>query len=139
MPEEVLPSVERDEPLLRRFLPDPASSAIPAAAFRPTRNDLTGISVSIERYPNPIVRVLSDTNRPAACYGVCRFDLAGLTELSVASSPTALDPGHATIPEICPPYDELAKSDQRRKKIKDWQEALWRRSIVIHRAGDPIV
>jgi len=139
MSEEVQMNFQREEPLLRRFLPEPFSSAIPAAAFRPTREDTTGISVSFQdRFADPLGRILADTRKPASSYSVCRFNLVGFGELSIDSSPTVSDPGHATIPEISPPYDELAKSDERKKRLKDWQEALRRRAIVIHNAGASI-
>lgn len=136
---ETSPSSETDfEPLLRRFIPQAGSTAIPATAFRPNPKDITGISVSFEKYPNPIDRVLARTNRPPSDYSVCRFDLSDLPQLSVVAAPEPDDEGHATIPEIAPPYQELAKSDARKIQLKEWQEELVRRSNIIHHAGDPI-
>lgn len=127
------------EPLLRRFLPEGGDPAvIPAAAFRPNANDTTGISVSLQSLPHPIQRVLADTRKPASSYSVCVFSLHELDELTVELSPTPSDPGHATIPQICPPYEELKKSDERRIRIKNWTVALMRRSRTIHRAGDTL-
>ena len=125
--------------LLRRFLPALGSPAIPAAAFRPTPADATpglpvGISVSFADLPNPIARVLADTRRPAGDYSVCQFDVAGLDGLTVLPSPTEKDPGHATIPEIAPPYDKLKDSDERKIRLKTWQAELARRAKVVHTA-----
>jgi hypothetical protein len=128
----------RSEPLLRRFIPDPQSNRIPSNAFRPTKNDVTGISVSLETLPDPIVRVLSKTRKPQDRYSVCRFDLIGLNELSIHRSPEPYDLGHCTIPEIAPPYDELKNSDHRKIQLREWQAELSRRSTVIHNAGDSI-
>jgi hypothetical protein len=122
----------RTELLLRRFLDESGTGIVPASAFRPTKNDVDGISVSLERLPNPIDRVLADTRRPKTDYGVCQFNLIGLPELSIALSPTAADEGHATIPQMAPPYDELAKGHTRRIQLRDWQDELRRRAVVIH-------
>jgi len=123
--------------LLRRFLPAPGSPAVPAAAFRPTAEDATGISVSFAAVPHPIARVLADTRRPAGDYSVCQFDLTGLDELTVLPSPTMKDPGHATIPEIAPPYEALKNSDERKIRLKTWQAELARRAKVVHPAAVP--
>lgn len=128
-----------DDPLLRRFLPDADCQAVPANAFRPTKNDTAGISVSFERFPNPIRRILTDVRRRPEEYAICRFGISGISGLSVAPDPNSHDEGHATIPEISPPYDELSKTDKRKIQIKEWQEELVRRSQIIHRPGDAIV
>jgi|GEM_PF-3552899 len=126
------------ETLLRRYLPEPGGTGtIPAAAFRPTESDKTGISVSYrDRFPKAIGRVLADTHRPAAQYSVCEFDLQGSNGLTVEPSPTPADPGHATIPEICPPYDKLKNSDERKIRIRSWTVELSKKAKTIHQAGD---
>jgi len=128
-----------EEELLRRFTPDSQSGLIPINAFRPTPADTTGISVSRRDLPSPIRRVLSDTRQPAECYGVCTFNLVGLVELKAVLSPTDNDPGHATIPQIAPPYDGLKKSDPRYVLLKAYQDQLHKRSVIIHRPGDAII
>jgi hypothetical protein len=125
----------RHEPLLRRFVPDSLSNQVPATAFRPTENDTTGISVSLENLPDPIGRVLAMARTPRERYSVCRFVLSGFDELSVSRSPEPHDPGHGTIPELAPPYGKLKNSDARKIKLREWQAELVRRSTVIHFAG----
>jgi hypothetical protein len=141
MPDTSSPTTEptlggSHEPLMRRFIPLP-DNVILAAHFRPTPADTDGISVSFQYLPNPIQRVLADTRRSASEYSVCVFDLNGLADLSVVPSPTNADLGHATIPEICPPYAELKKNDERRKRILAWIAQLVLRAQTIHNAGDP--
>ena len=146
MPDEPSPessngsAAHTSDPLLRRYLPDPGGTGvIPAAAFRPTESDNTGISVSFrDGFPNPVGRVLANTNRPTVEYCVCEFDLRGLEGLTVEPSPTLADPGHATIPEICPPYGELARRDKRRIRIKSWTVELSKSAKTIHCAGQEI-
>ncbi len=128
-----------EEELLRRFTPDPQSGLLPIQAFRPTPADITGISVSRRDLPFPIRRVLSDTRHPAESYGVCTFNLVGLPELSAVLSPTDNDPGHATIPQIAPPYADLKKTDPRYAMLKAYQDQLHKRSQIIHRPGEAIV
>jgi hypothetical protein len=120
----------------RRFLPNPLfPDRLVASAFRPTPGDLDGISISRVELPNAIRRVLADTRRKPEEYSVCQFDLIGLIELTVIDSPTTADPGHASIPEIAPPYEKLLESDERKMRIRAWTAELVRRSAVVHSAG----
>lgn len=129
----------RMEPLLRRYFADPGNpTVVPLNAFRPNPNDESGISVSFQSFPLPIARVLADTLKPKSEYAVCVFSLSTIPELSVSHSPTPKDFGHATIPEICTPYDELPKSHPRRKLLKAWQVKLRELAKPIHQPGDPI-
>ena len=124
---------------MRRFLPTQNNAVIPSTAFRPTAEDVTGISVSFQSYPTPIHRILTDTRKPPECYSVCEFDLYQMNGLSVFPSATNADPGHATIPEIAPPYDELKNSDERKIQLRAWQAELVRRASIIHNAGDSLI
>ncbi len=142
MTDEVSPTPLPTERILkgkfmRRFLPTLATpDLIPDNAFRPTTEDLDGISVSRYDLPDPIIRVLGNTKKPANSYSVCVFETSDLDDFVVIESPVSNDLGHAHIPELKASYCDLNKT--QKAPFKFIMDQLRERSTIIHRAGDPI-
>ena len=96
-----------------------ASLEIDPAAFRPSKDDHDGLSVSFE---NEISAddLAAFARQPAENYGVVRFGIAELEQLGLTIQRDTADDapvGHAFIPEIN--MNDYASSRELKRKLKD--------------------
>jgi hypothetical protein len=96
-----------------------ASLEIDPAAFRPSKDDHDGLSVSFE---NEISAddLAAFARQPAENYGVVRFGIAELEQLGLTIQRDTADDapaGHAFIPEIN--TNDYASSRELKRKLKD--------------------
>jgi hypothetical protein len=138
-----MPDVEpisNDEILFRRIPVstgwyDPSRTPpLEPEAFRPNRNDLTGISFSREKYET-VDRAAQ--GRPGKSYYVAAFRAGDIraSGMRVVSSPTPDDPSHAEIADLT--YDS-----RKSKQTMEWrallaeQLCLWVRGPFLTEASD---
>ena len=122
--------INDDEFVLRRVvnLPDYYDPTLPAPtrtnAFRPTDDDLTGISVYREAFVS--AEAVARAGGSEKGYYVARLPVAGIRALGLTVTPDPqpdLLPGHSLVPEInCIRY----KIAVEKKRIKPLQERLAR-------------
>jgi hypothetical protein len=83
-----------------------------AFAFRPTPQDIDGISLYRELFVSP-EQVASKARKPASSYVVARLLASDILALGLTIAPTPGDgslPGHVSIPEISwPAYNDRSK------------------------------
>jgi len=102
----------------------PDGSVLPVA-FRPNKNDDTGISVHFEREisPNDLVAAVAASGKAPQDYYVVRLSMEELYRLglTVVSEPEpGGPPGHAVIPELR--IDEYKRDQNRLKELRNGHE-----------------
>jgi hypothetical protein len=115
--------VDDSEFVFRRIHPIYYNSALPVPvqpeAFRPSRNDATGLSVLRARFALPQDTVANRDPAKVGEYYVARISVRALRDLGLSVNPEPVangPPGHAVIPELSWPAYEADK--QRLKLIQ---------------------
>src|SRR6266849_9638596 len=119
-------SIAAEEFVLRRIHKNHYDPRLPVAitplAFRPTPEDVVGISVYREKYISPVQ--VAEAGRQPGQYYVARLPVQALAALNLTVVPDdepAGPPGHAIIPEL-----STAAYQQNKQRSKDLQMALAR-------------
>jgi hypothetical protein len=129
-----------DEFVLRRvpksFVEPPLSNPpVSRDTFRPTEQDVEGLSVYRAEYHPDLVTILADIPDEAkrATYTIVRIAVADIRGLGLSVIPKDADlPGHAEIPEL----NRAARVSNRRwANEKQYELAL--RSVIVHSPPQP--
>jgi hypothetical protein len=138
MDDDTLP-VGDDEFVLRRVHRNHLDPALPmpvtVAAFRPNRNDTTGISVFREQFSRPedVLAAIEADKRDD--YYVVRLPVAELRKLglTVRAEPEPGGPGgHSVVPELS---DAAYQADKPRLKQVQVELARLASANIVHRPG----
>jgi hypothetical protein len=131
--------VEESEFIYRRihvtYYDAALSVSVQPEAFRPTRSDLTGISVFRARFATPVDALTNVDPAKVQNYFVARLLVGDLhrLNLTVRSDPIASGPaGHAVIPEL---RWQAYQSDKQRLKQIQFELAKLASADIVHRPG----